>query len=337
MYKKIVMTLSVGEPTVTLDSILDYKTELEILNYYLDVGSLPITILSPLRDDRSPSFRIDYNENGNIRYYDFGSKDKGGIFDLIMNIFNLSFSESLQKIYSDMIIGQGLNKIERKVSIKSENHSRVINKLKVKVRPFRAHDLEFWGNGGITEEWLKFGDIYAISHLFIVKDDNEMIIPCERYAYAYIEFKDGLPTYKIYQPFSEKYKWTNQHDKSVWDLWTKLPETGGILIITSSRKDALTIWANTGIPATSLQAESLSFKNNVLDDIKTRFKQVYVLYDNDFNREKNYGRNYGKELCSNYGLIQIEIPDEYKCKDPFELRSKYDKDKFSQIINELIK
>lgn len=331
------MTLSVGEPTVTLDSILDYKTELEILNYYLDVGSLPITILSPLRDDRSPSFRIDYNENGNIRYYDFGSKDKGGIFDLIMNIFNLSFSESLQKIYSDMIIGQELNKIERKVSIKSESHSRVINKLKVKVRPFRAHDLEFWGNGGITEEWLKFGDIYAISHLFIVKDDNEMIIPCERYAYAYIEFKDGLPTYKIYQPFSEKYKWTNQHDKSVWDLWTKLPETGDVLVITSSRKDALTIWANTGIPATSLQAESLSFKNNVLDDIKTRFKQVYVLYDNDFNREKNYGRNYGKELCSNYGLTQIEIPDEYKCKDPFELRSKYDKDKFSQIINELIK
>ena len=40
-----------------------------------------------------------------------------------------------------------------------------------------------------------------------------MVIPCEKYAYAYIEFKDGLPTYKIYQPFSENYKWLNNHDR----------------------------------------------------------------------------------------------------------------------------
>ena len=55
---------------------------------------------------------------------------------------------------------------------------------------------------------------------------KQKIIPAEKYAYVFVEFKDNVESLKIYQPFSEFYKWRNKHDSSVWDLWEQLPETG---------------------------------------------------------------------------------------------------------------
>lgn len=331
------MLISNGNTTIELDDILDYKTELEILNFYLEIDSLPTIINSPLREDREPSFQIDYDENGHVRFYDFGGRNEhGGLFDLLMSLYQLSFSELLSKIYSEMIIGKSLNKIIRNKNISIKKHEPKISKLNVKIRKLRQYDLDFWMQGNISEEWLKFGDIYPISHIFITKNDREMIIPADRYAYVYIEFKDNIPTYKIYQPFSEKYKWINKHDKSVWDLWTKLPETGENLIITKSRKDALTIWANTGIPSTCLQAESISFKNNVVQQIDSRFTNKFILYDNDWNKPTNWGRQFGQKVSKQLGFKQIEFPDKYEVTDSFEFVSKYGKEKFIEIINKLI-
>ena len=114
----------------------------------------------------------------------------------------------------------------------------------------------------------------------------------------------------------------NKHDGSVWDLWTKLPDKGDNLIITSSRKDALCIWANTGIPSLSLQAESYLPKQHVVQQLKDRFKNVYVLYDNDFDSSENHGRELGNLMAKEFDLIQIEIPDEYKSKDTSDLYKK---------------
>jgi len=332
------MIISNAKPVVTLDDILDYKTELEILNFYLDIDSLPVIINSPLRPDNNPSFKIDFNENGFIRFYDFGGNNqKGGLFDLLMDLYKLSFQDLLIKIYSEMIIGKELDKIIRNKSNSSKVYQPKISKLNVKVRKLRQYDLDFWVKGGINEEWLKFGDIYPISHMFFTKDDKEMIIPADRYAYVYVEFKDNIPTYKIYQPFSENYKWISKHDKSVWDLWAKLPKNGDILIITKSRKDALTIWANCGIPSTCLQTESLSFKNNVVEDIDRRFKRKFILYDNDWDKPENYGRIFGQKVSQELGFKQIEIPDEFQVTDSFEFVSKYGVEEFKQLINKLTK
>ena len=208
------MAISNGIQTITLDDILDYKTELEILNFYLEIDSLPVMINSPLRPDKSPSFSISFNDNGSIRFYDFGGVNQsGGLFDLLMDLYKLSFQEVLIKIYNEMINGNPLIKIDRTKNTQARTYIPKIEKLDVKVRKLRQHDIEFWGKGGITEEWLEFGDIHPISHIFITKDGREMIIPADRYAYVYVEFKDDKPTYKIYQPFSENYKWINKHDK----------------------------------------------------------------------------------------------------------------------------
>ena len=154
--------------------------------------------------------------------------------------------------------------------------------------------------------------------------------------------KDGKPTEKVYQPFNKNgFKWRTSHDKSVWDLWTKLPPVGKRVIITSSRKDALCVWANTGIPAVSLQSETTNIKPQVMQELKDRFKKVYILYDNDFKNEAESGSNPGREaaksIAEEFDIEQIEIPASYKAKDSSDLFKQYGKEIFLRVFKQLIK
>ena len=334
------MGFSQGLKTVDLETILNSVRELDILSYYLGISNVPCIIKSPLRLDRHPSFGIYSRDGKKIYYHDFATKDRGSIFQLLMKLWNVNYNEMLQQIDKDL---SKIPSCKNNISITKttlNNSSKTYNKdtnLECKVRPWKNYDFEYWEQYGISEEWLKFGDIYPISHLILTKNGNRFSIPAEKYAYAYVERKDGNTSLKIYQPYNTNFKWSNKHDGSVWDLWTKLPEKGEHLIITSSRKDALCIWENTGIPAISLQAESYLPKQHVVQQLKDRFKYIYVLYDNDFQSDENHGRILGEMMANEFNLIQIEIPIKYRSKDTSDLCKNYGRQQVKEVIFQLIK
>lgn len=333
------MAFSQGLKTVDLETILNSVRELDILSYYLGISNVPCIIKSPLRVDRHPSFGIYSRDGERIYYRDFATKDRGSIFQLLMKLWNVNYNIMLQTINNDLPkIPSCKNniKITNDFNISSKTYNKDTN-LECKIRDWKDYDFEYWEQFGISEQWLKFGDIYPISYIILTKNGNRYSIPAEKYAYAYVERKDGNISLKIYQPFSTKFKWSNKHDGSVWDLWTKLPEKGENLIITSSRKDALCIWENTGIPALSLQAESYLPKKHVVQQLKDRFKNIYVLYDNDFQSDENHGKILGEMMANEFNLIQIEIPNEYKSKDTSDLCKNYGRQFVKEVIFELIK
>ncbi|MDO5570182.1 MAG: toprim domain-containing protein [Bacteroidales bacterium] len=51
--------------------------------------------LSPLRVERTPSFKVDYNRN---LWYDFGSGEGGSIIDLVMKLHSCSFTNAIAKL-----------------------------------------------------------------------------------------------------------------------------------------------------------------------------------------------------------------------------------------------
>ena len=333
------MAFSQGLKTVDLETILNSVRELDILSYYLGISNVPCIIKSPLRVDRHPSFGIYSRDGERIYYRDFATKDRGSIFQLLMKLWNVNYNNMLQIINKDLPkIPSCKNniKITNDFNISSKTYNKDTN-LECKIRDWKDYDFEYWEQYGISEQWLKFGDIYPISYIILTKNGNKYSIPAEKYAYAYVERKDGNISLKIYQPFSTKFKWSNKHDGSVWDLWTKLPEKGENLIITSSRKDALCIWENTGIPALSLQAESYLPKKHVVQQLKDRFKNIYVLYDNDFQSDENHGKILGEMMANEFNLIQIEIPNEYKSKDTSDLCKNYGRQQVKEVIFQLIK
>ena len=320
-------------PSVSLNDILDIITEDDILYHYFGISKLPCLINSPLRKDEKPSFSIFKSNNLRIRFKDFASGDEGGIIDMLMLYWNVTFKVCLSRIYKDLP-SMGISGLRSKVHYRKSSYNGH-SIITCTVRNWRKHDLEYWGSYGISLKWLKFGEVYPISSIIINKNNNQFTIPAEKYAYVYVERKDNIISLKIYQPLSTSHKWSNSNNSSVWNLWRQLPANGDKLIITSSRKDALCLWENTGIPATSLQGEGYLPKSHVVKQLTDRFENIYVLYDNDFNCDTNHGREFGKKLADTYGFKQIEIPLEYKSKDPSDLYHNHGKEVFIKCIKDL--
>ena len=326
--------VSKGTDTISIDDVRRITTDYEVVNKYLGISVVPSNINSILREDKNPSLCI-FPYKDSLFFKDFGTNQSGNIYQLLSLYWNIPLNQVYRKIITDFNSNNKLSccKKSSKTIIKRKSN---IN-IKVKIRDWKPWDIEYWSSYGISLKWLEYCDIFPISHIFLIHQNGEqLIISADKYAYVYIERKDNKVSLKIYQPYSTNFKWMSKHDASVWDLWTKIPEKGDKLIITSSRKDALCLWANTGIPSLSLQGEGYVPKEKVINQLKERYNKIYVFYDNDFKNKVNNGRNYGRILAEKFNLQQIEIPTEYKSKDPSDLYKNWGKEVFLNVINQLI-
>lgn len=316
------------EPYEDLGSL----TEADVAAYYLNITSIPCLVSSPLRIDKKPSLAL-YSPNGTeVNYKDFSTNEGGRIWTLLSKMWNCSYREVQRKVYNDL----GNKSLGTKVGIGSYNSRSVkMNQyldLQCKVREWRNYDIEYWASYGISLKWLKYADVYPISHKIVVKEDNSFAFGADKYAYAYAEFKEGRTTLKIYQPFNTKgFKWANRHDKSVISLWTKVPEYGDRVCICSSLKDALCLWANTGIPAVAIQGEGYGMSDTAINELKRRFKQVFICLDND-----KAGLEDAINLASKTGFINVVLPQFDGGKDISDFyKITQDKEKFKQTILKL--
>ena len=333
--------ISRGIFNVGKEQILSKVSEAELAAMYIpNLKEIPQVINSPLREDKHPSFRVYSPDGVRVKYYDYATGESGGIINLIMRLFSCSFVDALERIDNDIAkYRQGIKimptQARGNLKIRSDNPDFQIRSQR---RPWEDWDFKYWDSYGVPKEWLLYADIYPISYIFVISENGYLkTLKADKYAYTFIERKDGKITEKIYQPYNkEGMKWRSGHDGSVWDLWTKLPQKGNLVIITSSRKDALCIWAQTGIPSVSLQSETAVIKPQVMQELKERFKRVVLLYDNDFDKEVNYGRIDGIKLADTFNIEQIEIPESYKCKDPSDLYHKYGQETVKKVVLNLL-
>lgn len=322
--------ISSGKSSFTLDDVLRVASEAQIVSYYLGIQKVPCIINSPLRQDRHPSFGL-YSPNGTeINYIDFSTRDSGTIFTLLKNMWNLDYLEVFKRICQDFSKFNSKATVIKssKCDVTSQGSSSNID-MKCKVREWKDYDLEYWASYGITLPWLKYANVYPISHKIIVKDGKEFVFGADKYAYAYVEFKEGKTTLKIYQPFNKRgFKWANKHDRSVISLWTKVPKTGDKIVVCSSLKDALCLWANTSIPAIAIQGEGYGISNTAINELKRRYKEVYILLDND-----EAGLRDGEKLSASTGFINLVLPNINGAKDVSDLyKSLENKKRFKDII-----
>lgn len=326
------MAFSSGNTSITLDDILSKVSESNILYHYFNISDIPCVISSPLRVDRNPSFGIYTLDGYKIYWKDLSKNESGGLWDLLGIYWGVSYKEVLKRVWEDLpnitttCVKSGRMNKPQSISSYSEDTD-----LQCRVREWKKHDIEYWQSFGISLDWLKYADIYPISHKIVIKGSNKFIFAADKYAYAYVERKEGEVTLKIYQPFNEKFKWSNKHDRSVISLWTKVPEFGDRLIVCSSMKDALCVWANAGIPCVAIQGEGYNMSDTAISELKRRYKEVYILLDND-----KAGLIDGKKLADKTGFTNVVLPDygAKDCSDLFKLLNNVDE--FKQVILGLI-
>ena len=327
------MAFGSGRCSISLEEISNKVDEFNIAARYLNITEVPCVICSPLRDDRNPSFGIYTFDGDKIHYKDFATGDKGGLFDLLSKMWGLSYAEVLEKVASDFNIYKATNKLITKISkggyTKIALKEKEPSKIEIKVRDWKQYDKEYWESYGITIPWLKYADVYPISHKFITKGKDRYVFGADKYAYAYIERKEGNISIKIYQPFNKNgFKWCTSTDSSVISLWTKVPEEGDMICICSSLKDALCLWSNTGIPCIATQGEGYSMSATAISELKRRFKKVFILFDCD-----EAGLIDGEKLSKQTGFTNIILPKFDGGKDVSDLyHSLQDRNKFREII-----
>lgn len=322
-----------GRDSVSLNDILSKVTEADILSYYLNITEIPCIINSPLREDKRPSFGLYSPDGKRIYYTDLSTKDRGGLFDLLGNMWGCSYKEVLIRINKDISKFKDNANIHTYVpcTVRSNSTYNKDTDLQCRVREWRDYDIEYWASYGISLEWLKYAEVYPISHKIVIKDNNRYVFAADKYAYAYVEHKEGKVTLKIYQPFNKAgYKWSNKHDKSVISLWTKVPEYDDKICICSSLKDALCLWANTGIPSISIQGEAYNMSNTAISELKRRYKEIYILLDND-----EAGLKDSLSLSESTGFTNLVLPHFDGGKDISDAYKVLGKERWLNLIKPL--
>lgn len=325
--------VSKGKNSVSFEEVRKKVSDAALVWFYLGVRSIPCFIQSPLRQDRRPSFGLYSVDGKRIYYTDLATGERGGMYDLLSKMWHCSYNEVLSNIQRDFLSSSG----EANMNLLSapRNTHEIIShspsQIDVKVREWRQYDIDYWASYGVSLDWLKYAEVYPISHKIVTKDGITSTFGADKLAYAFVEHKEGKVTLKIYQPLNDRgFKWANTHDRSVVSLWTKIPETGDKVVICSSLKDALCFWANTGIPALALQGEGYGMSETAIAELKRRYKEIYILFDND-----KAGIKDSKKLAEMTGFINLTLPQFSGGKDVSDLMKCKGKEEFLKTIKKL--
>jgi hypothetical protein len=269
-------------------------------------------------------------------FKDFGdTSSHGSLLDLLCKFWNCSFNQVFDKILEVMAKHQGNDVTikSRQIKTLTRRESNELTKIQVAVRPWRDYDYEYWASYGIEKQWLKYAEIYAISHKIITKKDKETgktkkyIFPADKLAYVFTDYKNDKLSMKVYQPMNTKgFKWCSSMDASVISLWTKIPEYGDRVVICSSLKDALCLSCQLHIPAIAPQGEGYNISDTAANELRRRYKKVFICFDVD-----KPGLRDAEELAKKTGFKNI-VPDLRGEKDLSDwYKSLEDKTKFKEL------
>lgn len=323
-------------PHLTVENVLSRVNDYTIFKTYCNnFDKIDEKFVSEFRSETVPSAMIT-SFDGKLWYKDFGTNDKAmTCLSFVMYKFGLTFRECLLKINSDFNLNlyakEGDYKTKPTEIYKIYKPPKIKDKplrttIRIKARPLNKKDLEFWGKFNINESLLRYYCVEPTQWIEV----NEVRIPTPSYCYSYfLGIKDDFYYYKIYSPFSKTAKWIS-NASGIYQGYTQLPESGDILIITKSLKDVMVL-ASFKLPAIAPQTETIIIDKQLDEELKSRFKLIYILFDTD-----NQGRIGSKQNVTENGYLPIFVPEESQCKDISDYIACYGVDKTKSLINGLL-
>ena len=301
------------QPKITKELILSRFSEEQLMEYYLHIPVKKGLFRSPLRRDKQPTCSFYRNKSGTLIFKDFATGQHLNIFDVVQSIFRCDYFESLRIIANDfgIVRDNALHKNPGKINLNPiKIKDKEISKLQIEVQEFTDSELKWWGKYGISKDILKRFDVYSCKHVFL----NDQLFAesqqhCPIFGY-YGKKYQGLELWRCYFPKRTSFRFiTNWPSKKIQG-YDQLPKKGKLLVITKSMKDSMCLYS-CGITACAPNSENLFIPDKVLEDLKNRFENIVVLYDND--RPGLY--NMAKIRKEHPELTYVFIPKRYGSKD----------------------
>lgn len=301
------------QPKITKELILSRFSEEQLMEYYLHIPVKKGLFRSPLRRDKQPTCSFYRNKSGTLIFKDFATGQHLNIFDVVQSIFRCDYFEALRIIANDfgIVRDNALHKNPGKINLNPiKIKDKEISKIQIEVQEFTDSELKWWGKYGISKDILKRFDVYSCKHVFL----NDQLFAesqqhCPIFGY-YGKKYQGLELWRCYFPKRTSFRFiTNWPSKKIQG-YDQLPKKGKLLVITKSMKDSMCLYS-CGITACAPNSENLFIPDKVLEDLKNRFENIVVLYDND--RPGLY--NMAKIRKEHPELTYVFIPKRYGSKD----------------------
>lgn len=301
------------QPKITKELILSRFSEEQLMEYYLHIPVKKGLFRSPLRRDKQPTCSFYRNKSGTLIFKDFATGQHLNIFDVVQSIFRCDYFESLRIIANDfgIVRDNALHKNPGKINLNPiKIKDKEISKIQIEVQEFTDSELKWWGRYGISKDILKRFNVYSCKHVFL----NDQLFAesqqhCPIFGY-YGKKYQGLELWRCYFPKRTSFRFiTNWPSKKIQG-YDQLPKKGKLLVITKSMKDSMCLYS-CGITACAPNSENLFIPDKVLEDLKNRFENIVVLYDND--RPGLY--NMAKIRKEHPELTYVFIPKRYGSKD----------------------
>lgn len=287
---------------ITLDWILSKVTEYDIYAKYIGQFKVGMIYNSPFRKDKNPSFGIYYSKRTKqLLFKDHGTGECGNVIKFV-SLF--TGKTEYNDILSDMVDKLNITNNTKLVSSKQyiPPTETVIGVVR---QEFTDVDINYWKQFNISINTLKKFNVNSIKYYLcngIVKGTYKRENPM----YAYKVYNN----FKIYRPLADKYtKWRNNLTDYDIQGYEQLPQKGDILFITKSMKDVMCLH-EMGYPAVSPSSESTFLPKDVLEQLKTRFKRIIILFDRD-----TAGVKRSRKLSRETGLEAMFINKKFKAKD----------------------
>ncbi|WP_040252381.1 toprim domain-containing protein [Psychroserpens mesophilus] len=254
-------------------------------------------ISNPFLDvkQKTPSFNIYKGNNGTWRYKDFATSDDGDVIDLIMKLKGVNFKDALK------VLSQDFNLVNE-----NPNHSL----LEISHFEWGVDYINFWNSYNIEKEALIKFDVFPVN-FFTRKLKKGLFSKVQSTKDNPIySYKISNDCYKIYQPFSPKYKfsWLGVKPEGYVFGLDQLPDEGDVVFITGGEKDVMSFFS-TNYSAISLNSETALPTQELISDLKFRFKDVVICYDID-----ETGLEQSKKIAQKYGLKRLILPKELEEK-----------------------
>lgn len=309
---------------ITLDWILSKVTEYDIYAKYIGQFKVGMIYNSPFRKDKNPSFGIYYSKRTKqLLFKDHGTGECGNVIKFV-SLFTgkTEYNDILSNIVDKLNITNNTKLVSSKQYIQPTE--TVIGVVR---QEFTDVDINYWKQFNISINTLKKFNVNSIKYYLcngIVKGTYKRENPM----YAYKVYNN----FKIYRPLADKYtKWRNNLTDYDIQGYEQLPQKGDILFITKSMKDVMCLH-EMGYPAVSPSSESTFLPKDVLEQLKTRFKRIIILFDRDTSGVKR-----SRKLSRETGLEAMFINKKFKAKDVSDAVKANSFEEIKNWLNETIK
>lgn len=281
--------------TMSLTDLLEKVDSYTIYSYYIGNFKVGQLINSPLRnDDKMPSFAVFKSRNGNLLFKDHGTGESGDALKFLKLYKNIQTNVELERELLRIIKSVDRNEGTPSITYEYAYDSGQVD-IGIVRQPFTEVDKQYWKQFHISINTLKKFNVFSIKYFLcnrVVRGTYKEANPM--YAYKVYD------KFKIYRPLASKYtKWrtnlTNWHIQGL----AELPKEGGnLLIITKSLKDVMCLY-EMGFNAISPSSETTFLPDKIVEDLKSKWKHIVILYDRDktgIKKAREYSRKYGFDV-----------------------------------------